>query len=85
MKIRGTNKSKLKLPFYSTEMSSCMNIRTKIEELILPAPFERAVVNAGQYLEITIGYEAQIRPGSRLAIKNGVNLVNSSDRIDADY
>ena len=85
MKIRVINKSKHELPGYSTEASAGMDLRANLQEDILLRPMERIIVPTGLFLEIPVGYEAQIRPGSDLAIKKGITVLNSSGSIDADY
>lgn len=85
MKIRVVNKSKHQLPSYSTCLSAGMDIKANIDDKIVMKPGQRILVNTGLYLEIPVGYEAQIRPRSGLAIKNGITVLNSPGTIDADY
>jgi dUTP pyrophosphatase len=85
MKIKVVNKSKHLLPGYSTDHAAGMDVRANIEEEIILNPQERALIKTGLFLEIPVGYEAQIRPRSGLAIKNGITLLNSPGTIDADY
>jgi dUTP pyrophosphatase len=85
MKIKVINKSKHQLPSYSTASSAGMDIRADIDEEIVLKPMERALIKTGLYLEIPIGYEAQIRPRSGLAINKGITILNSPGTIDADY
>jgi len=85
MKIKIINKSRHKLPEYSTCSSAGMDIRANIDEDIILKPFERRLVKTGLFLEIPEGFEAQIRPRSGLAIKNGVTVLNSPGTIDSDY
>ena len=85
MKIRVINRSKYKLPAYSTGSSAGMDIRADINEEIVLKPMDRAIVKTGLYLEIPVGYEAQIRPRSGLAINKGITVLNSPGTIDADY
>lgn len=85
MKIRVINRSKHKLPAYSTGSSAGMDIRADINEEIVLKPMDRAIVKTGLYLEIPVGYEAQIRPRSGLAINKGITVLNSPGTIDADY
>jgi dUTP pyrophosphatase len=85
MKIKVVNKSKHELPAYSTVSSAGMDIRANLDEAIVVKPMERVLVRTGLFLEIPVGYEAQIRPRSGLAIKNGISIVNSPGTIDADY
>jgi dUTP pyrophosphatase len=85
MKIKVINKSKHKLPEYSTEASAGMDLRANLEKEIVLNPLERCLVPTGLFLEIPVGFEAQIRPRSGLAIKKGITILNSPGTIDADY
>jgi dUTP pyrophosphatase len=85
MKIKAINKSKHKLPEYSTDASAGMDLRANLEEKIVLKPMERIMVPTGLFLEIPVGYEAQIRLRSVLAIKKGITILNSQGTIDADY
>ncbi len=83
MKIKVINKSKHLLPEYATEASAGMDLRANLEDDI--RPMERIMVPTGLFLEIPVGYEAQIRPRRGLAIKKGITILNSPGTIDADY
>ena len=85
MKINIVNKSKHPLPAYSTEASAGMDLRADIDEDIVMNPGDRCLVKTGLYLEIPIGFEAQIRPRSGLAINKGITVLNSPGTIDSDY
>jgi len=85
MRIKIINKSKHPLPQYSTEASSGIDLRANLENDVLLKPLERIMVPTGLFLEIPDGYEAQIRPRSGLAVKNGITILNSPGTIDADY
>jgi dUTP pyrophosphatase len=85
MKIKVINKSRHKLPEYSTEASAGMDLRVNLKEKIILKPMERIMVTTGLFLEIPVGYEAQIKPGSGLAIKKGITILNSPGTINADY
>lgn len=85
MNIRIVNKSKHKLPEYSTELSAGMDLRADIDEPVVLTPGARALIKTGLYIELPPGYEAQIRPRSGLAIKSGITVLNSPGTIDADY
>ncbi|ASV30151.1 dUTP diphosphatase [Maribacter cobaltidurans] len=85
MKIRIINKSAHKLPNYETEASAGMDLRANIEEPITLKPLERAIIKTGLFLELPMGYEAQVRPRSGLAAKKGITVLNSPGTIDADY
>ncbi len=69
MQVKILNKSKHSNPQYSTEFSSGLDVRANIENTILLKPLERVLVKTGLFLEIPVGYEAQIRPRSGLALK----------------
>ena len=79
------NKSNNPLPEYATEGSSGMDIRAFVESPIVLRPMERALVPTGLFVELTEGYEIQVRPRSGLAIKQGITCLNSPGTVDADY
>lgn len=85
MNIKIINKSQHELPNYETSASAGMDLRANISEAITLQPLERAIVKTGLFLELPIGFEAQVRPRSGLAAKNGVTVLNSPGTIDADY
>lgn len=85
MKIRIINKSGHKLPHYETLASAGMDLRADIESPITLKPLERAIVPTGLFMELPIGYEAQVRPRSGLAAKKGITVLNAPGTIDADY
>ncbi len=85
MNIRIVNKSRHELPAYSTLASAGMDIRANIEEDIVLKPMERQLIPTGLFMELPVGYEAQIRPRSGLAMKGGVTVLNSPGTIDSDY
>ena len=85
MQIKIINKSKHPLPKYSTAYSAGMDLRANINEEISLLPQDRILVKTGLHLEIPQGYEAQVRPRSGLALKNGITVLNSPGTIDADY
>lgn len=85
MKIRIVNHSKHPLPSYETIASAGMDLRAHLEEDIILKPMERTLVPTGLFMELPVGYEAQVRPRSGLAFKKGVGVVNSPGTIDADY
>lgn len=85
MKIKIINKSSHKLPHYETEASAGMDLRANISEAITLKPLERSIVKTGLFIELPLGYEAQVRPRSGLAAKNGITVLNSPGTIDADY
>ena len=85
MNIKVVNSSKHELPHYSTLASAGMDLRANIEESIKLKPLERIVVKTGIFIQLPVGYEAQVRPRSGLALKRGVTVLNSPGTIDADY
>ncbi len=85
MKVRIVSKSKHELPSYSTEASAGMDIRANIDKAVSLKPLERALIPTGLYVELPVGYEAQIRPRSGLALKKGLSVLNTPGTIDADY
>jgi dUTP pyrophosphatase len=85
MLINIINQSSNPLPHYATIGSSGMDIRANIQSPIILGSLERILVPTGIFLEIPQGYEAQIRPRSGLAIKQGLTCLNSPGTIDADY
>lgn len=85
MKINIINKSKHPLPSYETIASAGMDLRANINEPITLQPMERALIPTGLFMELPIGYEAQVRPRSGLALKKGITCLNSPGTVDADY
>jgi dUTP pyrophosphatase len=85
MKIKIINKSKHSLPSYATGASAGMDLRANLDFPIVLKSLERALVPTGLFMELPVGYEAQIRPRSGLAFKNGLTVLNSPGTIDADY
>ncbi|PBJ12672.1 dUTP diphosphatase [Flavobacterium sp. ACN6] len=85
MKIQIINKSQHELPNYETIASAGMDLRANIIEPITLKPLERTIVKTGLFIELPIGYEAQVRPRSGLAAKKGVTVLNSPGTVDADY
>lgn len=85
MTIKIINKSQHPLPNYETLASAGMDLRANLSEPITLAPLERAIVKTGLFIELPIGYEAQVRPRSGLAAKKGITVLNSPGTVDADY
>ncbi|HEX4373323.1 MAG TPA: dUTP diphosphatase [Puia sp.] len=85
LKVKILNKSDNTLPEYATEGSAGMDIRANLTEKILLKPLERILIPTGLFIELPVNYEAQIRPRSGLAIKNGITCLNSPGTIDSDY
>lgn len=85
MKVKVINRSSHDLPTYETEASAGLDIRANLEESFTIQPLERTLVKTGLFLEIPVGFEAQVRPRSGLALKKGITVLNSPGTIDADY
>jgi dUTP pyrophosphatase len=85
LKVKILNKSDNPLPEYITDGAAGMDIRANLTEKISLKPLERMLIPTGLFIELPIDYEAQIRPRSGLAIKNGLTCLNSPGTIDSDY
>ena len=85
MEIKIINKSLNDLPAYNTAHAAGMDIRANLSEDVVLQSFERKLIPTGLYIELPVGYEAQVRPRSGLAIKKGITILNSPGTIDADY
>lgn len=85
MNINIINNSGHPLPQYETAHAAGMDLRAFIETEITIKPLQRVLIPTGLYIELPVGYEAQIRPRSGLAYKHGISIVNSPGTIDADY
>jgi dUTP pyrophosphatase len=85
MKVRIINKSDHPLPQYETIASAGIDLRANVLESSTIGPLERAIVKTGLFIELPVGYEAQVRPRSGLAAKKGITVLNSPGTIDADY
>ena len=85
MTIKIINRSQHTLPSYETIASAGMDLRANLTETITLNPLERAIVKTGLFIELPIGYEAQVRPRSGLAAKKGITVLNSPGTVDADY
>lgn len=85
MKIKVINKSRHPLPKYQTALSAGMDLYANIEENVTLGSLERKLIPTGLFLELPAGFEAQVRPRSGLAIKNGISVLNAPGTIDADY
>ena len=85
MKINIINKSAHALPHYETIASAGMDLRANLDQDIILNPMERSVIPTGLFMELPVGYEAQVRPRSGLAAKHGLTVLNSPGTIDADY
>ena len=85
MKINSINKSSNALPHYETIASAGMDLRAHLENDIVLPPMERVIIPTGLFMELPVGYEAQVRPRSGLAAKHGLTVLNSPGTVDADY
>ena len=85
MKVQIINQSKHPLPQYATEQSAGMDLRANLDEPVVMKPLERCLIPTGLYISLPKGFEAQVRPRSGLAIKQGIGVLNSPGTIDADY
>ncbi|MBI1341608.1 MAG: dUTP diphosphatase [Terrimonas sp.] len=85
MEVRIINNSKNAFPAYATEGASGMDLRADLEQPLVIKPLERVLVPTGLFIELPEGHEAQIRPRSGLAIKQGITCLNTPGTIDADY
>ncbi|MCF8373352.1 MAG: dUTP diphosphatase [Bacteroidales bacterium] len=85
MIVKIKSNSKHEIPSYSTEHAAGMDLRANIDQSIELKPLERKLIPTGLYIELPIGFEAQIRPRSGLALKKGLTVLNTPGTIDADY
>lgn len=85
MKIKVFNNSANVLPQYATPQSAGLDLRANIQQPIVLNPGQRILIPTGLHLQLPVGYEAQIRPRSGLALKHGITCLNSPGTIDADY
>ncbi|NOQ26007.1 MAG: dUTP diphosphatase [Bacteroidales bacterium] len=85
MKINIVNKSNNPIPGYSTDHSAGMDLRANLTEAKTLKTLERILIPTGLFIELPVGYEAQVRPRSGLALKKGLSVLNTPGTIDADY
>lgn len=85
MQIKIINTSQHPLPNYETIASAGMDLRANLTEPITLKSLERTIVKTGLFIELPMGYEAQVRPRSGLAAKKGITVLNSPGTVDADY
>jgi dUTP pyrophosphatase len=83
--VKVVNQSSNALPEYATIGSSGMDIRANLQNEVVLQPLQRELISTGLFIELPLGYEAQIRPRSGLAIKQGITCLNTPGTIDADY
>ena len=84
-KIKVINKGRHPLPQYATPQSAGMDLRANIDAPVTLRPMERRLIPTGLFIALPVGYEAQIRPRSGLALKHGITVLNTPGTIDADY
>lgn len=85
LKVNIINKSNHRLPEYKTVLSAGMDLKANISEPMKINPLERTLIPTGLFIQLPEGYEAQIRPRSGLALKQGLTVLNSPGTVDADY
>jgi dUTP pyrophosphatase len=85
LQIQVINRSKHALPAYETEQSAGMDLRANLDEPVSLGPLERALIPTGLFIALPIGFEAQVRPRSGLAAKQGITVLNAPGTVDADY
>lgn len=85
MQVKIINTSRHALPAYATDASAGMDLRANLSEPVTLKPLEHRLIPTGLFIELPVGYEAQIRPRSGLALKHGITVLNSPGTIDADY
>ena len=83
--IKIINNSSNTLPQYETIGSSGMDLRANLEEPVKLQPMQRALIPTGLFIELPLGFEAQVRPRSGLAIRHGITCLNSPGTVDSDY
>ncbi len=85
IKVKIINRSGNELPAYETPNSAGMDVRAYLDEPMVLAPMQRALVPTGLRVQLPVGHEMQIRPRSGLALKHGISIVNTPGTVDADY
>ncbi len=85
IKIEVVNKGHQPLPAYATPQSAGMDLRANLDSSIVLKPMERKLIPTGLHIALPVGYEAQIRPRSGLALKHGITVLNTPGTVDADY
>lgn len=85
LQVKIINKSNFKLPHFATPGSAGVDLYANLQEPVKLTSLERTLIPTGLFLEIPVGYEAQIRPRSGLSIKRGLTCVNAVGTIDSDY
>ena len=85
IQVKVVNKGHQPLPAYATPQSAGMDLRANIDEAITLHPMERRLIPTGLHIALPVGFEAQIRPRSGLALKHGLTVLNTPGTVDADY
>jgi dUTP pyrophosphatase len=85
IKVKIVNTSGNALPFYATEGSAGLDLKASLEAELILQPMERLLVPTGLFIELPNGFEAQVRPRSGLAVKQGITCLNTPGTIDSDY
>ena len=85
MEVKIINRSHHPLPEYATPQSAGVDLRANLDEPVVMKPMERRLIPTGLFISLPAGFEAQVRPRSRLAIKKGITVLNTPGTIDADY
>lgn len=85
MKVNIINKGHQPLPQYATKQSAGMDLRANLDEPVTLKPLERKLIPTGLHIALPVGFEAQVRPRSGLALKKGITVLNTPGTIDADY
>jgi len=85
VRVKVINESRHALPEYETHASAGMDLRANLDTPVTLGPLKRALIPTGLFIELPLGYEAQVRPRSGLSIKKGITVLNSPGTIDADY
>ena len=85
MKVKIINRSHHQLPEYATAQSAGVDLTANLDEPIVMKPMERRLIPTGLFISLPVGFEAQVRPRSGLAIKKGITVLNTPGTIDADY
>lgn len=83
MKVQVVNKSENDLPKYESQTAAGLDLKANIEESVTLNPLERKLIPTGLFIALPVGYEAQVRPRSGLALKKGITVLNSPGTIDA--
>lgn len=85
IQIKVINKGHQQLPAYATPQSAGMDLRANLDAPVVIKPMERKLIGTGLHIALPVGYEAQIRPRSGLALKHGITVLNTPGTVDADY